>query len=464
MKKHSEAFYSVDGGENLPLSVHSIFNFELLEKFSFSKLSAEQFDLATLSNLVSRVDRLAIRERKNGWLRNLEITMPTHNPSLWQTPNVLETLRETLRFLTGDNWDFTFVARDKEDPFLKNQPTLPFYPPTPPAIIPYSGGMDSWAAALYLLHKTPTNPPLLLQLKDSGGKNFFKAPQGHGQPFFLRLPYSQKSQDGKKKEESYRSRSFKFFVSAGLAAQLSGSMRVVIPENGQGAFGPTLLRYGSEWPLRGNHPGFTKRLEKLFTIITDDTPIFDHVFLWMTKGEVLKKITDYGAHEHWKETHSCPRPTRKFPIPKGNMNCGVCSNCLLRRVAIHTAGLSDKDDLYVWQDLDSETLDLALLPGASKASSKNDKSYAWLAIQDHVLLANPEILNSAAFKIETYEIAQALNISIHEADQKLNHLLLKHAEEWQSFLDARAQRSWVRQWAEIFHETKQVKNHRARTG
>ena len=241
-------------------------------------------------------------------------------------------------------------------------------------------------------------------------------------------------------------------------------MRVVIPENGQGAFGPTLLRYGSEWPLRGNHPGFTKRLEKLFTIITDDTPIFDHVFLWMTKGEVLKKITDYGAHEHWKETHSCPRPARKFPIPKGNMNCGVCSNCLLRRVAIHTAGLSDKDDLYVWQDLDSETLDLALLPGASKASSQNDKSYAWLAIQDHVLLANPEILNSAAFKIETYEIAQALNISIHEADQKLNHLLLKHAEEWQSFLDARAQRSWVRQWAEIFHETKQVKNHRARTG
>ncbi|MBC8228035.1 hypothetical protein H8E77_00615 [bacterium] len=82
------------------------------------------------------------------WARNISLRIPVHDYKFWQG-NIKEFLADTLRFLTEDNWDFHFEKKLSSIPvqrFLFKE--KPGGLPKVTTVLPFSGGVDSLAAAI----------------------------------------------------------------------------------------------------------------------------------------------------------------------------------------------------------------------------------------------------------------------------------------------------------------------------
>ena len=83
------------------------------------------------------------------WRRNMHFVIPVRRPDFWSKADVVETLVETISFLSDDNYEFSFVK-------LTNPPFLDSYFEFPQKesgfvadeIIPFSGGVDSLGGAI----------------------------------------------------------------------------------------------------------------------------------------------------------------------------------------------------------------------------------------------------------------------------------------------------------------------------
>ena len=65
-------------------------------------------------------------------------------------------------------------------------------------------------------------------------------------------------------------------------------------ESGQGALGPILASTGQSYPDYRVHPAFTRRIEKLFEVLTGCAPRYEYPQIWKTKGETLAKANSIG--------------------------------------------------------------------------------------------------------------------------------------------------------------------------
>ncbi len=164
-------------------------------------------------------------------------------------------------------------------------------------------------------------------------------------PFYL----SEKSGKHRFREPSFRSRTFVFGVMAGIAAHLAGSKRIIIPESGQGALGPSLVPVGLEASDVRAHPSFTKILETLLQAALGSEVRFEHPRLWFTKGETLQELVTRERSECWERTHSCAR-SRHVRLNGRRVHCGVCSACLMRRQSVLAAGLRSNNEVYRWSN------------------------------------------------------------------------------------------------------------------
>ena len=84
----------------------------------------------------------------------------------------------------------------------------------------------------------------------------------------MTVPYEVKLGKRARVKSSARSRGFKFAVITGIAAQLARVSRIVVTESGQGALGPILASTGQSYPDYRVHPAFTRRVEKVFELLT----------------------------------------------------------------------------------------------------------------------------------------------------------------------------------------------------
>ena len=91
-------------------------------------------------------------------------------------------------------------------------------------------------------------------------------------------------------ESSGRSRGFKFALLSGVAAYLSGTKQVIVPESGQGALGPSLIPVGQEYEDYRNHPLFTHRMTVFLSALLDHKVRYTHPRLWHTKAETLAEF------------------------------------------------------------------------------------------------------------------------------------------------------------------------------
>lgn len=215
----------------LPFDMGKNFKFSTaaLESYAFARWEPVIYDAMVVAASVEYADRTSARP-KLGWRRAFTLRIPVLEPARWLNPAVHDALRDTACFLTGDDWDFQFIQREGETP-RPPQDCLQFNIKTD-SVIAYSDGMDSRAVAGLVAQSMGRKLVRVRVGPKAGGRPV------PGEPLpFTAVPYNVKAAG----ETSARSRGFKFTLISGIAAFLAEASEIVLPESGQGIFGPALV-------------------------------------------------------------------------------------------------------------------------------------------------------------------------------------------------------------------------------
>lgn len=412
---------------------HISFNAAVLDTFDVKGCEPLHYDMLVLCAAIEFADRRWKRPR--GWRRNLNVMVPVIDLKTWQRPEVLKSLHGVLNHLTGDTWRLTFVQAKNLSPIGSRQIPLDFGK-TKTFAVAYSNGLDSRAVSALSGGKEQA-----LCIRVAGNRQSRK----NGDSYFTRIPFKVKGYRGN--ESSFRSRGFQFAAVTAIAAQLSGVSRIVVPESGQGALGPVLLPLHNIYADYRNHPMFFRKMERFIKALLDYRLRFEQPRLWSTKGQTLRAFLNIAgkSEQHLTSTHSCWQ-TRRVVNVGGRKQCGLCAACLLRRLSLHAAGVSEAPGTYIVSDLAASDSGDALSAIPQKADRDIMVEYGSVGTRHFQHLADLARLPDNALRVHASQIATATEATYEETLKNLRTMLVMHAEEWRAFLSTQGEKSFLRSW------------------
>jgi 7-cyano-7-deazaguanine synthase in queuosine biosynthesis len=431
-----------DIGENLQFSP------EPLASYFFAEWEPIIFDALLVAAAVEFCDKVKRRSVLH-WAREIELRVPVHDPQIWARNDVSQNLHEALEFLTGDRWQIEFSKRRKS--VARPQQGLFNLPSTEElAVIPFSEGLDSRAVAGLLTKELGTR---LIRVRL--GTKADDRPQdasGRSAPFAA-VPYKVKSGDHRFPESTARSRGFKFALLSGLAAYLAKAERVFVPESGQGALGPALVPVGQVYEDYRNHPLFTEKMSAFLKALLGCNLRFEFPRLWYTKGQTLREYVSADPQPvDWATTRSCWQDNRQVSVNGHRRQCGVCAACMLRRLSVYAAGLSEAPETYVWEDLRARSFAAGAAEGFDKIAAQRDYAIAGVLHLDHVASLRRSPINAPALDGCAQQLARSLGRSTSEVRSSLDGLLAQHEKEWIAFMQSLGPNSFVLNWTERAHD------------
>ncbi len=436
---------SADGILVRALDGKTTFETKHLHEYCYSSPTPLSHDVALLLGAVRLADRGFTRHHSRGWSRRLNIELPVFELHKWRSADVKDRLEECLAYLTGDQWTFDFVKRRRQSPQV-GQTHLVTSPNAPRVFVPFSHGLDSYAQSTLLQSRDEVEivPVNINARRRVGAWNTLGR---RGRP--RAVPVSSQVDEPKHPEQSFRSRAFIFDLMAAYGAAISGGHSVLVPENGQGSLGGSLVPLGAEAPHRSCHPGFTTRLAGLVRALTGAEVAFEHPGLFQTKGQVLAELALVRpAANIWLSEHaSCSYDARHAHREGHKVHCGVCGNCLLRRLSVHSAGLTDTT-LYLATDLEASSLEKAFPPGNKPTEFRAYGDIAHNGARSMQRLA--ELANdpdAPRVWAEIDGLAQYQTRPIKEVEKDMYSFLGQHRDEWSAFLNHCGKSSWVTQLA-----------------
>lgn len=440
--------YRVNGTHTiLPLGAALAFHTDFLHEVCFSALRPLSHDFSVLLGAVKCADRSILRHHAKGWSRAITVFIPVFEYATWSEVGVINSLQNALNFVTGDSWRVRFTARHGKPESSVSSPLL-IQPDRRRVFIPFSHGLDSFAQTQLLSYEDPSRDIIPIHLrsgKSTSMKRSLASSKGTPAPIHVSASVTER----KHAEPSFRTRPFLFSGLAGYAATLSGGGNVVIPENGQGSLGGSLVRLGNEAPHRSCHPGFTTRLSLFLKALTGTEVTFEHPALFQTKGRVLGDLKKVQPNsESWLKLHSsCSYDSRHSTRWGKQVHCGVCGNCLLRRVALHAACIADVTP-YKFANLDKRKFEESMegtdltrnivafrdvarngVRGMHRLASLHSQADQFRIAGESILIARHQGLDNGSVRIE------------------LNNMLKQHGHEWYSFLEALGPKSWILEYA-----------------
>ena len=315
-------------------------------------------DALELAAYVYSADRLVRRGGSGApksigseWQREFRFRIPVRQPAVWQRPAVKLALIEVLSFLSGDRFEFVFEQATGP---ISIEPYLGFADSNaqvirPDRVVLFSGGLDSLAgvardvicsgsSAILVSHQS-ANTTISLQNKLAEAvaertppRRTFHAPirvrRGREQPL----------------EHSQRLRSF-LFATLGIAyARMFGLKSVQFYENGITSFNlPVVEHVLGTRASRTTHPRVLAGYEKLFSALLDEPVTFTNPFLWNTKADIVRIIVEHGCADLIPLTTSCAAVRN---LSMTGLQCGTCSQCVERRIAMAAAGLEHLERPY----------------------------------------------------------------------------------------------------------------------
>jgi 7-cyano-7-deazaguanine synthase in queuosine biosynthesis len=312
-------------------------------------------DLLIICACIYAVDKIVPRgDTPDRWTRALDVTIPVRNRDAW-TP-VSDRLAEAVSFLTGDSWSFEFTDAPRNFSQRRaNRRVRAHGFPKSPVVSLLSGGLDSFIGAIDLLHEYPEAKLLFVSHYD-GHVSGPATDQENlrrllSQKFGQRISHLQvrtgvlaeDSEKGKYHfETSFRSRSLIFLGLAVYAAlKIGNEVPILVPENGPIALNMPLnpSRRGS-CSTRTVHPFFITSINEVLRAVGIPHTV-SNPYRLKTKGEMVKECVGQDVLRLGIPlTNSCGKAGRKGHWKdRGARACGVCVPCLLRRAALHAAGL-----------------------------------------------------------------------------------------------------------------------------
>jgi len=423
---------------------HVTFSTEHLESYCFASWEPVIYDALLVAAAVEFADRTQRRSTMK-WDRHIELRIPVHEPDRWNDSKVLDALHAALRLLTGDQWRIVIYPRVKPEP-VPQQGRFDL-PAGITAVLPFSDGLDSCAVGA-LMAKQLGNQLIRVRLgtmRDRGQPSASRR-----QPFTC-IPYRVLPGARPFAESSSRSRGFKFALVSGLAAYLAKASTVIVSESGQGALGPSLVTVGQGYEDYRSHPLFTGRMEQFLSALLKHPLRFEFPRLWHTKAETLRDfISVSGAAAPWAETWSCWQQNRQASVDRKKRQCGICAACMLRRMSVHAAGLSEAPQKYVWESLSTSEFEAGAAPsyGKDKITAKlRDYAIAGTLHLDHLAGVPKASASASALRLGAYQLSQVLGIPEQQTRAKLDRLLAQHAVEWKGFVQSLGRDSFVTRWA-----------------
>ncbi|MEQ8441311.1 MAG: 7-cyano-7-deazaguanine synthase [Alphaproteobacteria bacterium] len=423
------------GEEVARIGKEIFFDPEILSTYRYDGWLPVHYDLLVVAAAVEYADRCKAR-RLTKWSRTFELSIPVSDYRNWSKIRVRESLEDALRQLTGDAWHFTF-EQGAGGATQARQALLPFPKDQVKYTIAYSNGLDSRSVSgLYPVSE-------IVRVRVDGRKNRVCKNE---KPFDL-IPFHVKP--SKSPENSVRSRGFKFAAITAIASHLSGVDRVIVPESGQGALGPVLVPLHNIYPDYRNHPVFFRKMERFIEKLLGSSIAFQQPRLWHTKGETIAeylRVGDGASVEGLLDTRSCWQQRWNARINGKLGQCGLCAACMLRRMSLHAAGVTEPSEKYGFNDLSIATFKDAKPRSNRARPSKSMLEYGIAGVQHLEQLARMAEWPDPSLTVAAFEIAQSTGLSEAETLERLRDLLKRHAAEWRSFLDAQGKKSFIKGW------------------
>ena len=173
--------------------------------------------------------------------------------------------------------------------------------------------------------------------------------------------------------------------------------------------------------------------------------------LWLTKAETLRKFVDECKDgSSWAGTWSCWQQTRHVSVAGKKRQCGICAACLLRRLSVHGAGLSEPKETYVWENLSAASFEAGA--AGSFARKKVTTALRQYAIAgalhlDHLAQLRKSPANSGMLSLCAFHLGQSLGLAESDVRSKLDRQLAQHEKEWKDFMDSLGRTSFLSNWA-----------------
>lgn len=425
-----------------------LFATQHLHEYCYSQPSNLSQDISTLIVAVKLADRAFARQHSKGWGRKLCIEIPVFELQRWRSEDVTQSLQDALQYLTADEWNFTFVKRRRK---LKSsqQSYVVNSPSTKRVFIPFSHGLDSYAQMRHLKALESTTEVVSVNVNAGSGKGSFKSLGIKNKSGPKLVTVATRMREPHHAEPSFRSRPFVYNMMAAYGAAMTKSNLVLIPENGQGSLGGSLALLGSEAPHRSCHPGFTSRLTTFVKALTSEHVTFKHPALFQTKGQVLSTLLGIEPNsDEWLSTHrSCSYDSRHAHHAGKSVHCGVCGNCVLRRMSIFTAGIKD-NTTYRAKDIHCSELEQSFIDAEIPKELKAYKDLAFNSARSMQRLADYSS-NPSAPRLwgEIDSLARHLQREPKQIKEEMFELLENHASEWSNYLRHCGKSSWLAQLA-----------------
>lgn len=422
------------GDVSVTIGSEIFFDPAALDTFDVKGWQPVHYDVLVLCAAVEFADRRWKRPRP--WGRDLYLSLPVLDVQTWKNPKVVATLCEALRHLTGDNWNFTFTPATDKAPIGQRQMPLDFAEPKRFAIA-YSEGLDSRAVAELSGRREHA---LCVRVSNSRQR------RRQGENFFNQLPFKVRGHGSQ--ESSFRSRGFQFAMITAIASHLTGIARIVVPESGQGALGPALLPLYGLYADYRNHPAFFRHIERFIAAAFGYRLDFTQPRLWSTKGETLRAFLELPdkSEDDLTDTRSCWQRRRVVNTEGERKQCGLCAACLLRRMSLHAAGIAEASGTYVIEHLGVATAGEALAILPDRADRAIMVEYGSVGVRHLTQLAALAEQPDERLRVHASELAAETNQTYDMCLSRLRKLLLQHAQEWNGFLNAQGEGSFLNTW------------------
>lgn len=337
-----------EGKGNITLRIEDV------HRKMFQPVPALFNDLLEIATYVYSADQIIQRGADDvdtfgdGWRRDLHFVVPVRNPDFWSTPQVRDVLCSTLGFLSDDQYQFDFVKLDQEYPFqeyLGFDDIQQMYR-KPEQVVMFSGGLDSLAGVIdevvkqkrrviLVTHKATSklnkrHRTLEQMLAEKAGDN---APP--------RISVRVHKIKELNREYTQRSRSFLYVSIGATIAQMLGLKSVRFYENGVISLNlPVCAQVVGGRATRTTHPKVMKGFQEIISLVAGEPFTVENPYIWYTKADVVKVITDAGCNDLIKHSMTC---THTWEMTNQHTHCGGCSQCIDRRFAVLAANADQHD-------------------------------------------------------------------------------------------------------------------------
>jgi 7-cyano-7-deazaguanine synthase in queuosine biosynthesis len=281
------------------------------------------------------------------WRRELALVIPVAEPAFWGNERTIEALRETIGFATEDAWTFHFVQAPADTGQLRitwaEQPLAT----GPTTVVLFSGGSDSLCALVEALRhgERPVVvshwPARHIQTRQ---ETLLRGVKARFQQWDMpHASFEIHRQGNRRVEASQRTRGLLYACLGAALADHYGIGEVRLADNGYVSINPpTSDQLVGALASRGTHPKFLNLVSGFLALVFPAGVCVTNSLWNRTRAQALRILPEAGCAHLLAHTYSCGKQQGHT---KGRPQCGGCSQCVDRRIAVLAAGLDEHDPI-----------------------------------------------------------------------------------------------------------------------